>query len=134
MLCAQLSAHLSDRLGGYPEFVPACTQFVSSRTDYLASHLSPLLLPPDVIVFALQSLADLTTSIVYAPTGDAGTAVGLAALDLIVLTRASIVAERRLVGVRRPPAELRAELPVELPVELPAVRTANDQAVAATAR
>jgi hypothetical protein len=63
---------------------------VSSRTDYLAGHVAPLLLPPDVAVVALQPLADLATTVVYTPTGDVGTALGLRALDLLVLSHATV--------------------------------------------
>ena len=72
-------------------FVPAGAELVSRRTDYLAGHLAPLLLPPDVEVAALQSLADLATTVVYTPTGDIGTALGLRALDLLVLSKAIVL-------------------------------------------
>ncbi|HEX7104452.1 MAG TPA: hypothetical protein VF218_00665, partial [Acidothermaceae bacterium] len=64
---------------------------VSSRTDYLAGHVAPLLLPPDVAVVAVQPLADLAATVVYTPTGDVGTALGLRALDLLVLSHATVL-------------------------------------------
>jgi hypothetical protein len=64
--------------------------------------VAPLLLPPDVDVVALQPLADLATTVVYTPTGDAGTALGLRALDLIVLSRAIVLPSSDRDSRRRP--------------------------------
>lgn len=90
---------------GLDGLVRAGSQLVSSRTDYLAGHVAPLLLPPDVEVIALQSLADLATTVVYTPTGDAGTALGLRSLDLLVLSRATVLpADDR--GVKRRPVRI----------------------------
>ena len=88
-----------DECAGY---VRAGAELVSHRTDYLAGHVAPLLLPPDVDVVALQSLADLATTVVYTPTGDAGTALGLRALDLIVLARAIVLPSSERDSRRRP--------------------------------
>ena len=83
-------------------FTPAGAQLVSSRTDYLAGHVAPLLLPADVQVVALQSLADLATTVVYTPTGDVGTALGMRALDLLVLCRATVLPVGERATRRRP--------------------------------
>jgi hypothetical protein len=83
-------------------FTRAGAQLVSSRTDYLAGHVAPLLLPPDVHVVALQSLADLAATVVYTPTGDIGTALGMRALDLIVLSRAIVLPAGERATRRRP--------------------------------
>jgi hypothetical protein len=83
-------------------FARAGSQLVSSRTDYLAGHVAPLLLPDDVRVVALQALADLAATIVYTPTGDAGTALGLRALDLLVLSHASVLPAGKRASRRRP--------------------------------
>jgi hypothetical protein len=83
-------------------FTRAGTQLVSSRTDYLAGHVAPLLLPADVQVVALQSLADLATTVVYTPTGDVGTALGMRALDLLVLSRATVLPVGERATRRRP--------------------------------
>lgn len=114
-LSKALSTHaISARRGQAPDpcavFVPAGAELVSRRTDYLAGHVAPLLLPPDVEVVALQSLADLATTVVYTATGDIGTALGLRALDLLVLSKATVLplsdrdARRRPVRIDLNPA------------------------------
>jgi Cys-tRNA(Pro)/Cys-tRNA(Cys) deacylase len=84
---------LRETLGPTAALTTAGADLVSSHTDYLAGHLAPLLLPADVIVVATQSLVDLAASIIYTPTGDGGTALGIAALDLLALTRARLLPE-----------------------------------------
>jgi Cys-tRNA(Pro)/Cys-tRNA(Cys) deacylase len=66
----------------------AAPELISSRTDYLPSQLAPILLPPDVVVVAVDELAALGNDIVYTATGDGGTALALRACDLIDITRA----------------------------------------------
>ena len=56
---------------------------MSRHTDYLAGHVSPLMLPDDVIVVATAEVADLAMSIIYTATGDGGTALGISAADLL---------------------------------------------------
>jgi len=91
-----------DRIGVTAQFAPARAALVSQHTDYLAGHLAPLLLPSDVIVLATQALVDLAATTVYTATGDAGTALALRALDLLVLTHAIVLPDRRRVARRRP--------------------------------
>jgi Cys-tRNA(Pro)/Cys-tRNA(Cys) deacylase len=79
---------LRDRLGPDAELSAAGAALVSRRTDYIAGHLAPLLLPPDVIVVSTRGVLDLATSIIYTATGDGGTALGIAATDLLNLSRA----------------------------------------------
>jgi hypothetical protein len=86
-----LAELLRDSLGPEAVLAPAGADLVSSHTDYLAGHLAPLLLPPDVIVVALQAIVDLATSIVYTATGDGGTALGIRAIDLLNLCRAVLL-------------------------------------------
>lgn len=100
-LALRLSTLLKPRLGE-AALAPASASLVSSHTDYLADHLAPLLLPPDVIVVATSPLVELSTATVYMPAGDAGTALGIRALDLLVLTRAIVLPERRSAPRRRP--------------------------------
>jgi Cys-tRNA(Pro)/Cys-tRNA(Cys) deacylase len=71
--------------------VPAAPELVSSRTDYLASHLAPLLLPADVLVVAVPYLAELGSNIVYTATGDGGTALALRATDLVDASNAKML-------------------------------------------
>jgi Cys-tRNA(Pro)/Cys-tRNA(Cys) deacylase len=99
-----LAELLRPQLGSAISFARAGSDFVSSHTDYLAGHVSPLLLPPDVIVIATQALVDLAASVVYTATGDAGTALGLRALDLLVLTRATVLPEGQ--ATRRRPVRI----------------------------
>ena len=86
-----LAELLRDSLGPEAALAPAGADLVSSHTDYLAGHLAPLLLPPDVIVVAVQAIVDLATSIVYTATGDGGTALGIRAIDLLNLCRAVLL-------------------------------------------
>jgi Cys-tRNA(Pro)/Cys-tRNA(Cys) deacylase len=88
---AALAELLRDSLGPTAVLTPAGADLVSSHTDYLAGHLAPLLLPPDVIVVAVQAVVDLATSIVYTATGDGGTALGIRAIDLLNLCRAVLL-------------------------------------------
>jgi Cys-tRNA(Pro)/Cys-tRNA(Cys) deacylase len=82
-------------------------ELISSRTDYLASHLAPLLLPVDVLVVAEPELAELGTEIVYTATGDGGTALALRATDLLDVTRARLLerVEEPLLIVLDPPVD-----------------------------
>jgi hypothetical protein len=109
--CQRLSDVLRSRVGATMVFEPAGCDLVSRRTDYIASHLSPLLLPADVIVVAHQALADLSTAVVYTATGDAGTALGLRALDLLVLTKASVLPTHRRANTRRRPIAINLDQP-----------------------
>jgi Cys-tRNA(Pro)/Cys-tRNA(Cys) deacylase len=82
---------LRDRLGPDAQLSVAGASLVSRRTDYIAGHLAPLLLPPDVIVVSTRGVVDLATSIIYTATGDGGTALGIAATDLLNLSRAIVL-------------------------------------------
>jgi Cys-tRNA(Pro)/Cys-tRNA(Cys) deacylase len=82
---------LRDRLGPDAELSVAGAALVSRRTDYIAGHLAPLLLPPDVIVVSTRGVLDLATSIIYTATGDGGTALGIAAADLLNLSQAIVL-------------------------------------------
>jgi len=82
---------LRDRLGPEAELSVAGAALVSRRTDYIAGHLAPLLLPPDVIVVSTRGVLDLATSIIYTATGDGGTALGIAATDLLNLSGAIVL-------------------------------------------
>jgi Cys-tRNA(Pro)/Cys-tRNA(Cys) deacylase len=90
-LAANLAELLHDDLGPTADLTPAKPDTVSSRTDYLAGHLAPLLLPADVIVVATQSVVDLANSIIYTASGDGGTALGIRATDLLTLSRAVLL-------------------------------------------
>jgi Cys-tRNA(Pro)/Cys-tRNA(Cys) deacylase len=95
VLTRQLAEVLLSELGPNTTFAPAGADLVSGRTDYLAGHLAPLLLPPEVHVVATQGVVELAASIVYTATGDGGTALGIAAADVLSLSRAIVLPEQR---------------------------------------
>jgi Cys-tRNA(Pro)/Cys-tRNA(Cys) deacylase len=94
LLTRQLAEVLLCQLGPSTTFAPAGADLVSGRTDYLAGHLAPLLLPPDVHVVATQGVFELAASIVYTATGDGGTALGIAAADVLNLSHAIVLPGR----------------------------------------
>jgi Cys-tRNA(Pro)/Cys-tRNA(Cys) deacylase len=90
-LLLALGQLLRDRLGPDAQLSVAGAALVSLRTDYIAGHLAPLLLPADVIVVSTRGVLDLATSIIYTATGDGGTALGISATDLLNLSQAVIL-------------------------------------------
>jgi Cys-tRNA(Pro)/Cys-tRNA(Cys) deacylase len=90
-LVSALRDLLRDRLGPDAELTVAGAALVSRLTDYIAGHLAPLLLPSDVIVVSTRGVLDLATSIIYTATGDGGTALGIAAADLLNLSGAIVL-------------------------------------------
>jgi prolyl-tRNA editing enzyme YbaK/EbsC (Cys-tRNA(Pro) deacylase) len=65
---------------------PASLDEITSVTDYQASLVSPFGLPGPVRILADTSLA--AVPVVYVPTGDSGTALGIRTEDLLRLTGA----------------------------------------------
>jgi len=61
---------------------------VNELTDFAAPLVSPLLLPDDVLVLADACIGH--AEVVYAPTGDSGTAVGITSRWLLTASRASV--------------------------------------------
>jgi Cys-tRNA(Pro)/Cys-tRNA(Cys) deacylase len=90
-LIRQLGEVLRDQLGPNAALAPAGADLVSGRTDYLAGHLAPLLLPPEVLVVATQGVVELAATIVYTATGDGGTALGIGAADVLNLSHAIVL-------------------------------------------
>ena len=86
-----LSQVMAERLGDSVTLELAGAELVSRHTDYLAGHVSPLMLPDDVIVVATADVADLGMSIIYTATGDGGTALGISAADLLELSAAYVL-------------------------------------------
>ncbi len=82
---------IADRLGDSATLEAAGAELVSRHTDYLAGHVTPLMLPDDVIVVAAPEVADLAMSIIYTATGDGGTALGISASDLLELSHAHVL-------------------------------------------
>ena len=106
-LVVALRELLRDRLGPDAELSVAGAALVSRRTDYIAGHLAPLLLPPDVIVVSTRGIVDLATSIIYTATGDGGTALGIAATDLLNLSQAIVLPSDGASGNGAPAARSR---------------------------
>lgn len=82
---------IEDHLGEAATLEAAGAELVSRRTDYLAGHVTPLMLPDDVIVVATPEVSDLAMSIIYTATGDGGTALGISASDLLELSNAYVL-------------------------------------------
>src|SRR3954451_3915871 len=61
---------------------------VNALTDFAAPLVSPLLLPDRVTVLADACVGH--TDVVYAPTGDGGTALGISSRWLLTASRASV--------------------------------------------
>lgn len=69
---------------------PATAQEVNARTDFAAGLVCPVLLPDDVPLYADAVIG--TEDVLYAPTGDTGTALGIRSGDMLVVSGA-LVAE-----------------------------------------
>jgi prolyl-tRNA editing enzyme YbaK/EbsC (Cys-tRNA(Pro) deacylase) len=61
---------------------------INSVTDFAAGLVSPLLLPPEVVVLIDAALTRV--NVVYVPTGESGTALGIPSRDLVTLSRATV--------------------------------------------
>jgi prolyl-tRNA editing enzyme YbaK/EbsC (Cys-tRNA(Pro) deacylase) len=67
---------------------PARPEMVNELTDFAAPLVSPFLLPEQVLVLADACVGH--SDVVYAPTGDSGTAVGIASRWLLTASRAAV--------------------------------------------
>jgi prolyl-tRNA editing enzyme YbaK/EbsC (Cys-tRNA(Pro) deacylase) len=63
-------------------------EMVNELTDFAAPLVSPLLLPDSVLVLADACIGH--AEVVYAPTGDSGTAVGIASRWLLTASHAAV--------------------------------------------
>jgi prolyl-tRNA editing enzyme YbaK/EbsC (Cys-tRNA(Pro) deacylase) len=61
---------------------------INAETDFAASLAAPLLLPDDVPVFADASLP--AREVLYTPTGESGTALGIHSRDLLAVSGARV--------------------------------------------
>ncbi|HVA60820.1 MAG TPA: YbaK/EbsC family protein [Mycobacteriales bacterium] len=66
----------------------ADADLINASTDYAAGLVAPLLLPPEVTV--LCDAAVPRAAVVYVPTGESGTAVGIPTEDLLAVTGARV--------------------------------------------
>jgi prolyl-tRNA editing enzyme YbaK/EbsC (Cys-tRNA(Pro) deacylase) len=73
---------------GAARLQPARPDLVNRVTDYAASLVSPLLLPPQVPL--LGDAAVGLSEVVYAPTGDSGTALGIPSRQLLIISGARV--------------------------------------------
>lgn len=76
---------------GACDIKPAAPDIVNAVTDYAAGLVAPLLLPASVTVLMDRKIVDFDDDVVYAPTGDAGTAVGIHATGVFMLSGAKPV-------------------------------------------
>lgn len=69
---------------------PAGPDLVSAVTDYAAGLVAPLLLPACVTVLLDRQIVDSNDpdEVVYAPTGEGGTALGIRSFDVFTLSGA----------------------------------------------
>jgi prolyl-tRNA editing enzyme YbaK/EbsC (Cys-tRNA(Pro) deacylase) len=67
---------------------PAPGDLINAATDFAASLVSPVLLPAEIEVLADTCLGH--TDVVYAATGDSGTALGIASRRLLTASRARV--------------------------------------------
>lgn len=67
---------------------PATAAEVNARTDFAAGLVSPVLLPDDVPLYVDTALG--ASDVLYAPTGDTGTALGIRTGELLVVTGARV--------------------------------------------
>lgn len=75
------------RVVGAHSVRPASATLINEVTRYAAGLVAPLLLPAQVTLLIEEPLLDLLRGedVVYLPTGESGTAVGLRAADLFAL-------------------------------------------------
>jgi prolyl-tRNA editing enzyme YbaK/EbsC (Cys-tRNA(Pro) deacylase) len=67
---------------------PATMQEVNEATEYAAGLVAPLLLPPEITLYADVRLA--RHDVVYTATGDTGTALGIGISELLVTAGARV--------------------------------------------
>jgi len=96
LLAAALALH-SSSVGGLR---PAACEEVNVDTDYQAGLVSPLALPPQLVLLADVRL--LRSPVVYLPTGDPGTALGMRTRDLLAVTGARLSVLTRPAGTPVP--------------------------------
>lgn len=84
LLAAALALHSSSVDG----LRPATRDEVNADTDYQAGLVSPLALPAQILLLADVRL--LRSAVVYLPTGDPGTALGMRTRDLLAVTGARL--------------------------------------------
>lgn len=77
-----------DAIGGVT-IEAAGADLVNQVTDYAVTLSAPLLLPPEVPVLLDRVLAQ--SIVVYTPTGDSGTLLGICTSHLLELTGATVV-------------------------------------------
>lgn len=84
-------------------------EIVNQLTDFAAPLVCPVLLPESVTVLADSCVGH--TDVVYAPTGDGGTALGIPSRWLLTASRASVA---ELCAPDSPTVDLADDLPANL--------------------
>lgn len=101
---------LAERLRGPVTGLAAATSAeTSAATDYRAGLVSPVGLPPEVVVVADAALTGL--AVLYVPTGDSGTVVGIPTQRLLEVCAATV--HRLVVPVVSLPTRLRLAGPTD---------------------
>jgi prolyl-tRNA editing enzyme YbaK/EbsC (Cys-tRNA(Pro) deacylase) len=90
---ALLSAALLARRLPATGLRPASPDEVSSATDFASALVSPVGLPADVVL--LVDTALLARPVLYAPTGEGGTVLGIRVADLLAVTGGQVSALTR---------------------------------------
>ena len=90
----------------------ARAEVVNRITDFPAPLVSPVLLPDEVIVLADACVGH--ADVVYAPTGDGGTVLGIATRWLLTASRASVA---ELCEPLSPTVDLAHDMPLTLEAE-----------------
>lgn len=80
-------AAVLDAVGG-TTLRAATSDEVNAATDYAAGLVSPLGLPPEVVLLADAALG--AADVLYCPVGEGGVAVGIRTRDLLVASRARV--------------------------------------------
>src|SRR3954452_10071252 len=63
---------------------------INAETDFAGGLVAPMLLPAEVLVLADPTIA--AREVLYTPTGESGTALGIHARDLLVASQARVAA------------------------------------------
>ncbi|MDQ1709650.1 MAG: hypothetical protein QOG49_1035 [Frankiaceae bacterium] len=100
---------------------PASVARVNSLTGFAAGLVSPIGLPPDVVLVVDAILG--TSEVLYAPTGDSGTVLKIRSHDLLLHSNARVAALSAPVAVPDEVPSARPRKPVVLSADLAALPT-----------
>jgi hypothetical protein len=96
---------------------------VNASTDFAASLVSPVLLPDSVVVLADACVGHV--DVIYAATGDGGTALGIPTRWLLTASRAKVT---ELCSPTSPTVDLADDIDIDIDAELDVnVRTLSER-------